>query len=243
MSVYVLPDDRAREAGSRRSPNANILKDFVVTNRRLAAPPNTMGKTRPEVLTRRGTGVRGGFSSGGDGPSATRPHRHTQQGCLIPPPPLPVQMQPQAPWQLSSQQSPRSEPGSRQAEGAASPRPRPQQLRSPGSRAARSLASVTHHRHPQSARWVADEASPPPPHLTLTSPRSEPHPPHQDQGCGRWSGRPGGAGESRDPLRRPGTWPPVGTRGVAEDQRGPMSWGTPHERSGAPKLYTRMINT
>lgn len=160
MSVHVLPDDRAREAGSRRSPNANILKDFVVTNRRLAAPPNTMGKTRPEVLTRRRTGVRGGFSSGGDGPSATRPHRHTQQGCLIPPPPLPAQMQPQAPWQLSSQQSPRSEPGSQQAEGAASPRPRPQQLRSPGSRAARSLASVTHHRHPQSARWVADEASP-----------------------------------------------------------------------------------
>lgn len=160
MSVHVLPDDRAREAGSRRSPNANILKDFVVTNRRLAAPPNTMGKTQPEVLTRRRTGVRGGFSSGGDGPSATRPHRHTQQGCLILPPPLPAQMQPQAPWQLSSQQSPRSEPGSRQAEGAASPRPRPQQLRSPGSRAARSLASVTHHRHPQSTRWVADEASP-----------------------------------------------------------------------------------
>lgn len=134
MSVHVLPDDRAREAGSRRSPNANILKDFVVTNRRLAAPPNTMGKTRPEVLTRRGTGVRGGFSSGGDGPSATRPRPHTQQGCLIPPPPLPAQMQPQAPWQLSSQQSPRSEPGSQARSRRKAPRPRGRALSSCGVR-------------------------------------------------------------------------------------------------------------
>lgn len=145
MSVYVLPDDRAREAGSRRSPNANILKDFVVTNRRLAAPLNTMGKTRPEVLTRRRTGVRGGFSSGGDGPSATRPRPHTQQGCLIPPSPLPAQMQPQAPWQLSSQQCRRAASQARGRQKA--PRPRGRALSSCGVRVrgrhARSPASPT----------------------------------------------------------------------------------------------------